>query len=102
MFGGGDGGGDDDARTGPPAHRRSNIRGGDLQFDVTWTSSVEVAVHPDEHVLRQLKGSASPAAARRAAGSGASESDGDPHEDGRERLLMEHFEQLTASFLQQL
>ena len=73
-----------------------------MQFDVTWTSSVEVAVHPDEHVLRQLKGSATPAAALRAAVSWPSEADGDPGEDGRERLLREHFEQLTASFLQPL
>ena len=102
MLGGGDGSGDDDARTAPRGHRRSNIRGGDLQLDVTLTSSVEVAVHPDERVLRQLKGSASPAAALRAAGSGPSEADGDVVEDGRARLLREHFEQLTASFLQPL
>ena len=71
----------------------------DDQIEVSWTSSIEVGVKPDERVLRQLRGLSSPATARRASLVCSEESD---EEDGRERLLREHFEQLTASFLQPL
>ena len=72
--------------------------GEESPFEVSWTTSVEVAVRPDERVLRQLRGLSSPATERRSAKSAREADD----EDGRARLLREHFEQLTASFLQPL
>ena len=60
---------------------------------LSWQSAVEVAVRPDERVLRQLRATA--AAAKDEAPSGGAAAT-------REQLLREHFEQLTASFLQPL
>ena len=94
---------------------------------ITWTSSVEVGVRADERVLQQLSDASSSSSSSSSGGGGgggggvrlargksvlneappsegvdisdeASGGDG----DSAERLLREHFEQLTASFLQPL
>ena len=83
-----------------------------------WTSAVDVGVKADEHVLQRLRAAeaeetaaaaAAAAAAVVAAAAGSSSSDGGVGggedmelERAGERMLREHFEQLTLSFLQPL